>query len=112
MQCSRSLTEEQVSETVTQMLAKARSGAVLVSPAISRGEHAVMRAALDARLPLIFLTPWGFNSFSRPDHQFYGACAEGHFLILAPWEHQNQRIPLTRSMCLQLNAMTAAICGR
>ena len=92
------------------MLAKARSGTVLVSPAISKGEQAVMRAVLDAHLPLIFLTPWGFNAFSRPGHQYYEACAEGRFLILAPWEHQNQRLPLTRDMCLQLNAMTAAIC--
>ena len=93
------------------MLAKARSGAILVSPAISKGEQMVMRAALDARLPLIFLTPWGFNDFSRPGHQYYEACAEGRFLILAPWEHQNQRIPLTREMCLQLNTMTENICA-
>ncbi len=110
VQCSRSLTDEQVAATVERMLAKARSGTVLVSPAISKGEQAVMRAVLDAHLPLIFLTPWGFNAFSRPGHQYYEACAEGRFLILAPWEHQNQRLPLTRDMCLQLNAMTAAIC--
>ena len=111
VQCSRSLTDEQVAATVERMLAKARSGAILVSPAISKGEQMVMRAALDARLPLIFLTPWGFNDFSRPGHQYYEACAEGRFLILAPWEHQNQRIPLTREMCLQLNARTENICA-
>ena len=88
-----------------------RTGAVLVSPAISDGECAVMRAALDAQLPLIFLTPWGFNVFSKPGHQYYEACAAGRFLILAPWPHQNQRIPLTRQMCLQLNAMAAEICN-
>ena len=110
VQCSRSLTDEQLIIMVEQMLSKARRGAVLVSPAISKGEQAVMRAALEARLPIIFLTPWGFNTFSKPGHQYFEACAEGRFLILAPWEHQNQRIPLTRDMCLQLNAMTAAIC--
>ena len=111
VQCSRSLTDEQVAATVERMLAKARSGVILVSPAISKGEQMVMRAALDARLPLIFLTPWGFNDFSRPGHQYYEACAEGRFLILAPWQHQNQRLPLTRDMCLQLNAMTKEICN-
>ena len=110
VQCSRSLTDEQVADTVARMLAKARSGVILVSPAISKGEQAVMRAVLDVHLPLIFLTPWGFNAFSRPGHQYYEACAEGRFLILAPWEHQNQRLPLTRDMCLSLNTMTAAIC--
>ncbi len=109
VQCSRSLTDEQIAQTVEQMLAKARRGVVLVSPAISKGEQAVMRAALDACLPLIFLTPWGFNEFSRPGHQYYEACAQGHFLILAPWPHENQRIPLTRDMCMALNAMAAAV---
>ena len=112
VQCSRSLTDEQVAEQVALFLAKARKGAVLVSPAISKGEQAVMRAALDAHLPLIFLTPWGFNAFSKPGHQYFDACAEGRFLILAPWEHQNQRIPLTREMCLTLNGMTKSICER
>jgi REP element-mobilizing transposase RayT len=110
VQCSRRLTEEQVAETVAAMLAKGRRGAVLVSPAISKGEQAVMRAALDAHLPIIFLTPWGFNEFSKPGHQYFEACAEGRFLILAPWPHENQRIPLTRNMCQALNAMTTAIC--
>lgn len=112
VQCSRSLTEEQIKEKVAFFLAKARQGAILVSPAISKGEQAVMRAALDARLPLIFLTPWGFNTFSKPGHQYFQACAEGRLLILAPWEHQNQRIPLTREMCLALNGMTKSICER
>jgi len=110
VQCSRSFSDDQVAATVERMLAKARHGAVLVSPAISKGEQAVMRAALDARLPLIFLTPWGFNEFSKPGHQYFAACAEGRFLILAPWPHENQRIPLTRNMCLALNAMAATIC--
>ena len=112
VQCSRSLTEKEIEEVTATMLQHSRrTGAVLVSPAISDGECAVMRAALDAQLPLIFLTPWGFNVFSKPGHQYYEACAAGRFLILAPWPHQNQRIPLTRQMCLQLNAMAAEICN-
>lgn len=110
VQCSRSLADEQIQEKVAFFLKEAKQGAILVSPAISKGEQAVMRAALDARLPLIFLTPWGFNTFSKPGHQYFQACSEGRFLILAPWEHQNQRIPLTREMCLTLNGMTQTIC--
>ena len=59
VQCSRRLTDAEIQEKVAFFLAEARKGAVLVSPAISKGEQAVMRAALDAHLPLIFLTPWG-----------------------------------------------------
>ena len=112
VQCSRSLTEADIQAKVESFLKEAQRGTVLVSPAISKGEQAVMRAALDAHLPLIFLTPWGFNAFSKPGHQFFNACSEGRLLILAPWEHQNQRIPLTREMCLALNGMTKSICER
>ena len=111
VQLSRSLTDEQIRQKTAEYLAMARAGAVLVSPAISPGEQAVMRAALDARLPLVFLTPWGFNSFSKPGHQYFDACAEGRFLILAPWVYQNERVPLTRAMCLTLNTMTEQICN-
>jgi hypothetical protein len=110
VQLSRSLTKEQIAERVQHFLTLARQGAILVSPAISEGEQAVMRATLDEHLPLIFLTPWGFNNFSKPGHQYYEACSEGRFLILAPWEHQNEQIPLTRTMCLSLNRMTKQIC--
>lgn len=106
------MTDAETQGFAGQMMEKARSGSVLVSPAISKGEQAVMRAALDAGLPLIFLSPWGFNSFSKPGHQYFKACAAGRLLILAPWEHQNQRIPLTREMCLELNKMAAEICGK
>ena len=112
VQCSRRLTDAEIQEKVNFFLKEARQGAVLVSPAISKGEQAVMRAALDAHLPIIFLTPWGFNAFSKPGHQYFDACAEGRFLILAPWEHQNQRIPLTREMCLTLNEMTKSLCEK
>lgn len=110
VQLSRSLTKEQIAERVQHFLTLARQGTILVSPAISEGEQAVMRATLDEHLPLIFLTPWGFNKFSKPGHQYFEACSEGRFLILAPWEHQNEQMPLTRAMCLTLNRMTKQIC--
>ena len=110
VQCSRSMTDTDIQAATAHFLTEAKKGSVLVSPAISKGEQQVMRAALDARQPLIFLTPWGFNTFSRPGHQYYDACCEGRFLILAPWPHQNRRIPLSRSMCLALNSMAKAIC--
>ena len=110
VQLSRRLTDDEIKQTVDYYLTLSRQGYVLVSPAISKAEQAVMRAALDARRPLIFITPWGFNDFSRPGHQYYEACADGRFLILAPWPHQNRRIALTRNMCLDLNAMARSIC--
>jgi hypothetical protein len=111
VQLSRSLTDDEVEQQVEHFLSLARNGTVLVSPAISKGEQAVMRAVMNAGLPLIFLTPWGFNTFSKPGHQYYEACAEGRFLILAPWPHNNRETPLTRQMCLELNAMVKALCN-
>ena len=51
VQCSRSLTEADIQAKVESFLKEAQRGTVLVSPAISKGEQAVMRAALDAHLP-------------------------------------------------------------
>lgn len=109
VQCSRSLTAVQIEEEVEKKVALARAGVVLVSPSISDGEKAVMDAVLAAKQPQIFLTPNGFNEYSRPGHRYYDACAEGRFLILAPWPHQNRETPLTRAMCLELNAMAKEI---
>ena len=111
VQLSRSLTDEEIHHAVEHYLSMSKNGYIMVSPAISKAEQAVMRAILDAHRPLIFISPWGFNDFSHPGHQYYEACAEGRFLILAPWPHQNRRIPLTRDMCLALNAMTKALCS-
>lgn len=110
VQLTRRLTEEQIQEQVGLYMEQAEAGVIPVSPAISKGEQAVMRAVLNAGLPLIFLTPWGFNTFSKPGHQYFDACARGQLLLLAPWPHQNERIPLTRSMCLALNAMAKELC--
>ena len=109
VQLTRSLTEAQIAKERDKFLTMAKTGTVLVSPAISTGEQVVMRTVMDARLPLIFITPWGFNKFSKPGHQYFDACADGRLLLLAPWPHQNERIPLTRAMCLALNKMAEDI---
>ncbi len=110
VQLSRRFNDEEIKHAVDYYLSLSMRGYVLVSPAISKAEQAVMRAALDARRPLVFITPWGFNNFSHPGHQYYEACAEGRFLILAPWPHQNRKTALTREMCLALNGMAKNIC--
>lgn len=110
VQCSRSLTAEAIQAKVEECLAKARLGAVLVSPAISPGEKAVMRAAFDARLPLILLQENGFTDMAKPSGKRMEACGEGRLLILAPWEHHNERIAIKRNQCLSLNEMAQGIC--
>lgn len=109
VKCSRSLTAQQVAAEVNRLLTLARKGVILISPSISDGEKAVMETALAEELPLVFLSPRGFNEYSRPGHRYYDACAEGRFLILAPWPHNNRDTPLTRQMCLELNKMAEEI---
>lgn len=110
VQCSRSLTDQQIADRQALFLARARSGAVLVSPAISRGEKLIMRAALDAGLRLIFLSAEGFTRYTKPGAQFFDTCASGQLLILSPWGHDNQKHQLSRAECLALNDMTQTIC--
>ena len=110
VQCSRRLTEGEIQAKVEECLAAARQGAVLVSPAISPGEKAVMRAAFDEGLPLIFLQENGFTDLAKPGGARMEACARGQLLILAPWEHHNEALTINRGQCLKLNDLARLIC--
>ena len=110
VQCSRRLTEEEIEAKVKEFLAAARQGAVLVSPAISPGEKAVMRAAFDAGLPLVYLQENGFTDLAKPGGSRMEACASGQLLILAPWEHHNEQLAIRRNQCLALNNIARLLC--
>ena len=102
---SRRLTGPALDAEVARYLAAARAGAVLVSPAISPGEKRVMRAAFDAGLPTIVIVENGFTPLSKPKGEQFYACAEGRLLMLAPWEHHNERQKLTAVQCQQMNLL-------
>lgn len=110
VQCSRSISEEEIKGKMNECLRAAQQGAVLVSPAISKGEKAIMRAAFEEGLPLIYLQENGFTDLAKPGGLRMDACAKGQLLILAPWEHHNEKITIKRNQCLQLNEMARKIC--
>ena len=110
VQCSRSLTDEQIAERQAWWIAQARSGAVLVSPCISKGEKAVMRTAFEEGLPLIILLENGFTELAKPGGRRMDACARGQLLLLTPWEHHNERLVIRRDQCMALNDMARIIC--
>ncbi len=112
VQCSRSLTPAQIEAKVAASLAACRRGAVLVSPSISPGEKAIMHAAYEEGHPLIYLQENGFTELAKPGGLKMKACAEGRLLILAPWEHHNEKRTISRSQCLTLNEMARVICSR
>ena len=110
VQCSRSINERDLQAKTNECLRAARQGAVLVSPTISKGEKAIMRAAFEEGLPLIYLQENGFTDLAKPGGMRMDACARGQLLILAPWEHHNEKIVIKRGQCLKLNDMAKAIC--
>ena len=112
VQCSRRLTPEQIADQTAHFLNQARRGAVLVSPSISPGEKAIMRAAFDEGLPLIILQENGFTDLAKPGGQRMEACQRGQLLLLAPWEHHNEQLTIRRNQCLQLNDLAKMICER
>lgn len=110
VQCSRRMTEADLMVKLEACLKAARQGTVLVSPAISKGEKVIMRAAFDEGLPLIYLQENGFTDLAKPGGKRMEACARGQLLILSPWEHHNEKITIKRGQCLELNEMARMIC--
>ena len=110
VQCSRSMSDEELKTKLNDCLRAGRQGAVLVSPAISQGEKAIMRAAFEEGLPLIYLQENGFTDLAKPGGKRMEACAKGQLLILAPWAHHNEKIIIKRGQCLELNEMARVVC--
>ena len=110
VQCTRKLTPLQINATVQRFLSHAQNGAVLVSPSISPGEKAVMKAAFEHGFPVIVLQENGFAPLAKPGGRRFDACVQGRLLMLAPWEHHNDKRVIKRSQCLDLNEMARVIC--
>jgi len=107
---SRSIDPALLEREKASLLAAAREGAVLVSPAISPGEKAITRAAFDEGLPLITLLDNGLDPMSKPSGERFRACAEGRLLLLSPFPHRNNHVTISRATCEALNALAWAIC--
>ena len=107
---SRRLIGEALDREVERFLALARSGAVLVSPAISPGEKRIMRSAFDEKLPVIVIVENGFTPMSKPHGEQFYACGEGRLLILSPWEHHNEKRKVTAQQCSDMNLLAWEVC--
>ena len=69
-----------------QLLQQAEGGTVLITPGISKGESIVANDAIEQQLPLILLQVRPFSQYWKPEERRYYACANGHLLILSPWQ--------------------------
>ena len=106
---SSRISEKEIKLQVEHYLKLAYEGAVLVSPAISQGEKAVMREALDNNFPVIFISARQFIVFSKTGTQFHSACAAGMFLSISFPDHTDRSNILTREKCLVLNGLASRI---
>lgn len=105
IRCSRSMTTEEIEQKKQECLKEALNGTVFISPAISPGEKAIMRALVDGGFPVVFLQENGLTALAKPGGTRFELCAAGKLLILAPWEHHNERVTIKRGQCLALNDM-------
>ena len=93
------------------LLARARQGAVLLSPCVSEGEREIARRAFAESLPLVVLRNKGFAPLEKPGGWYFDACADGRLLMLAPaaWPHVPGEKPMTRRDALALNRLAQAL---
>lgn len=104
--CSRRLNDEEIALEGDKLLTQ---GAVLVSPAVSRGEKAIINRALEAGVPVILISDNGFSEMAKPGGKLFDACAAGKLLLISKNEHHNDFLPLTQERCHDMNALARAI---
>ena len=68
LQCSRSLTPEQIEERKRECLMQAANGAVFITAAISPGEKAIARSLREYGFPIIIMLEQGFP---KPESSLY-----------------------------------------
>jgi REP element-mobilizing transposase RayT len=91
LQCSRSLTPEQIEERRSECLMQAANGAVFITAAISQGEKVIARSLREHGFPLIILLEQGFPKpesshyhYFKPQGVYFEACAAGRLLLVEP----------------------------
>ncbi len=93
LQCSRSLTQEQIDRKKAECLRLSERGVVWISAGISEGEKQICRAIREAGYPLVVLLNEGFPAADSPHAKYYKpqgvyfeACASGQLLLIEPGE--------------------------
>ena len=105
----RRYTDEENARLRETWLACGERGGVLVSAAISPKEKEVLREAMDRDYRIILLRENGFPPLYKPSGEAFDACADGLLLQISPFPYHNDRKTITRSQCLDLNALAEII---
>lgn len=92
IQCSRSLTTEQLEQQYKEWSINAQLGVVSITSAISDGEKSVSRRLREAGMPLIVMLKDGFPAVGTPNERYFkpggvyfNACAAGRLLLIEPY---------------------------
>ena len=91
LQCSRSLTREQIEARKEECLREAANGTIYITAAISEGEKQIARALREKGYRLIVLLEKGFPKpdsphykYFKPQGVYFEACAAEQLLLVAP----------------------------
>lgn len=80
-------TTEEFQRQRAEILAKCeQEGAIIVSPAISKGEQAIVYEALELGYPVIKLVDKPIPEKGHANDKDRAYCAKGQMLVLGPWE--------------------------
>ncbi len=109
VQCTNRLDAKTLGVIKDNFLKQAREGSVVVTAGISTVEKAVMNWALDNSHEMILVIDNGMSDLWKPSGKLFDACASGHLLLVAPWEHRNYGSGINRSRCLAMNDVALAI---
>ena len=109
VKCSRSISPSAWASLCANLMAQGDKGAVLVSPFISPGERQIEQCAVERGIAIIKMVDNGFPPFYKPQGSYFDLCATGHLLLLSPFDYRTEHVPLTRTVCQQLNQLTSLL---
>lgn len=101
VQCSRSISEEDLQRLMKHTLQRAELGAVTYTAAKSKGEQRIARAVREAGWPLVVLLLDGFppagsesERYYKPGGVYFDICKNGKLLLLEAYEstYDNQEL--------------------
>lgn len=87
----------------------ARRGTVMVSPAVSPYERAVLKEVIGEGYPIVYIENNGFKDFYKPADWLFDACAAGRVLILSIGEHDINKKQIKRAECMEMNKIAEEI---
>ena len=95
----------------SRCLAEAARGSVLISARIAKGEQAIIDEALRRGFPVALITDNGFPDRYHPSQDRLRLCADGHLLLITPWQYHYQPEDASISVptCKAMNCLAQAL---